>query len=641
MKSHPHDSPPDMTGDIDLDIHAENRWAQDLHQRTGPLHRIKWHRVILDEAHAMKNHNSRTSRACCALRAKHYWATSGTPFPNGISEAYPYFKLLRMPHTESFKLFKKHYLSEGQEVLDKELEKLMIRRTYDDKILGSKIVDLPPTHQETVRIKPKQTEATVYQWLASYFKEKIDGIRHRADLSEEEKREIILAMIQRLRHMVAHWMMVVDILGEVDTNLVKELIKEFGQNLAESQVNRIMQYIQRLGIKHGKFSKTWQKKDKKRREIIKRRTSQWMEQGRPLPKALQKKEKRKGKPKFTVKDLLDARGTLLHSSKTEEVIKQIEKRLNIDPSRKFVVFTQSREMINVLAEWFKKKCWSYLRYHGGMKGQTRKNALKSFKKDPAIQILIVSMLAGGEGLNLTAASCVINLDLWWNKAKETQAYMRVVRIGQDKETDIVRIVLEHTIDMKIMAIQEEKQVAIDSAMNAGSKHAKKWSMDELVDLLEKDPGSCTSTSDFFDANVKVEPSPLDEDMDAEENEDIDDAGSDANDDANDDDNELDANEGSDEEPKNNSDEGSDDENGDDEDIDLEKDGRPEWALPIEVNNMDDYEDQFLNGMLTLKCLAIIEILTAHRAVKMIMSDEVMRYPEEKRSNEWTFSSKYL
>lgn len=70
-------------------------WRQHWAENRGLLHRIKWHRVVLDEASAVKNHRSLTSVSCRALEAKHYWAISGTPIQNNIKEFYPYFKFIR------------------------------------------------------------------------------------------------------------------------------------------------------------------------------------------------------------------------------------------------------------------------------------------------------------------------------------------------------------------------------------------------------------------------------------------------------------------------------------------------------------------------------------------------------------------
>ena len=84
-------------------------WKNTYDKKRGQLHRVFFHRVVLDEAQAIKNYAGRTSIACRALMARHKWALSGTPIVNGLTELYPYFKFLGVPHTGSFKIFKNNY----------------------------------------------------------------------------------------------------------------------------------------------------------------------------------------------------------------------------------------------------------------------------------------------------------------------------------------------------------------------------------------------------------------------------------------------------------------------------------------------------------------------------------------------------
>jgi SNF2 family DNA or RNA helicase len=75
-------------------------WKKYFETERGILHRIKWHRIVLDESQAIKNHKSLTARACIALSAKHHWAISGTPLQNGIEEFYSIFKFIRGKYSD-------------------------------------------------------------------------------------------------------------------------------------------------------------------------------------------------------------------------------------------------------------------------------------------------------------------------------------------------------------------------------------------------------------------------------------------------------------------------------------------------------------------------------------------------------------
>lgn len=131
MRSYPKNEPP-----IDCQT-AEQKiswWKQTYESNRGVLHRMQFYRIVLDEAQAIKNYKSRTSIACRALMAEHRWALSGTPILNDLSEMYPYFKFLGVPHTGSFKIFKHNYCDssnpEHMERLLLRLNQFMIRRTH-------------------------------------------------------------------------------------------------------------------------------------------------------------------------------------------------------------------------------------------------------------------------------------------------------------------------------------------------------------------------------------------------------------------------------------------------------------------------------------------------------------------------------
>ena len=112
---------------------AKDEYWRDFYEREkGPLHAMKFLRIVLDEAQAIKNHRSLTSLACRALNGRFVWAITGTPIQNSIKEFYPYFKLLRVPHTGSYKVFKSNFATpndpDGSEKLNVFLRQFMIRR---------------------------------------------------------------------------------------------------------------------------------------------------------------------------------------------------------------------------------------------------------------------------------------------------------------------------------------------------------------------------------------------------------------------------------------------------------------------------------------------------------------------------------
>lgn len=117
-----------------------------------------------------------------------------------------------------------------------------------------------------------------------------------------------------------------------------------------------------------------------------------------------------------------------------------------------------------------------------MTHDARDKSVAQFRIDPDLKIMIASLKCGGVGLNLTMASRVICVDLWWNSSVEQQAFCRVFRIGQDSETFITRLIVKNTVDEKLQNMQDKKDVAINGAIDNPSILEKR-SLPELMQLF--------------------------------------------------------------------------------------------------------------------------------------------------------------
>merc|ERR1719473_2172674 len=104
-------------------------------------------------------------------------------------------------------------------------------------------------------------------------------------------------------------------------------------------------------------------------------------------------------------------------------------------------------------------------FRGGMTMQARVDALTAFNDDPSLKVILISLKAGGEGLNLQVANHVFLMDPWWNPACEMQAIQRAHRIGQTREVRAVRFISAGTVEEKIIALQEKKQLVFDGAID--------------------------------------------------------------------------------------------------------------------------------------------------------------------------------
>ncbi len=161
---------------------------------------------------------------------------------------------------------------------------------------------------------------------------------------------------------------------------------------------------------------------------------------------------------------------------------------------KVLVFTQFREMTeplaSFLAEVFGK---SGLVLHGGTPVRKRQRLVERFQEDDRVPFMVLSLKAGGIGLNLTAASHVIHFDRWWNPAVENQATDRAFRIGQKKNVLVHKFVCRGTVEERIDELIASKQKLSDEILSGGAESAlTEMSNEELISMVSLDLSSAVS-----------------------------------------------------------------------------------------------------------------------------------------------------
>ncbi|MEA3227966.1 MAG: DEAD/DEAH box helicase, partial [Campylobacterota bacterium] len=154
----------------------------------------------------------------------------------------------------------------------------------------------------------------------------------------------------------------------------------------------------------------------------------------------------------------------------------------LEEGRKILVFSQFTTMLAIIEEKIKQRDIKYTKLTGSTKD--REGAIEKFTKGEA-DIFLISLKAGGVGLNLVEADTVIHYDPWWNPAVENQATDRAYRIGQKKAVFVYKLIVENTIEQKILEMQKRKQ-ALQDGIYDGDKQQEdvKFSGDELLELLK-------------------------------------------------------------------------------------------------------------------------------------------------------------
>eukprot|EP00913_Durusdinium_trenchii_P001440 g1333.t1 len=142
------------------------------------------------------------------------------------------------------------------------------------------------------------------------------------------------------------------------------------------------------------------------------------------------------------------------STKIEALLDEIQQMNKADPTAKGIVFSQFGSMLELVEFRMKRAGISCVVFRGGMSMQARDDALAAFNEDPTLKVILISLKAGGEGLNLQVANHVFLLDPWWNPACEMQAIQRAHRIGQTRPVKAVRFISADTIEEKIIKLQD-------------------------------------------------------------------------------------------------------------------------------------------------------------------------------------------
>lgn len=170
------------------------------------------------------------------------------------------------------------------------------------------------------------------------------------------------------------------------------------------------------------------------------------------------------------------------SGKMDKCISTLESIL--DAGEKTLIFTQYKEMGDILCKVIAEECnIEPLFFHGSLTVPQREELIDKFQNDENVKVMILSLKAGGTGLNLTSATNVIHYDLWWNPAVEDQATDRTYRIGQDKNVMVHRMITLGTFEEKIDEMLKSKKELADLAIYEGEKIITELTDEEIYEIF--------------------------------------------------------------------------------------------------------------------------------------------------------------
>ncbi|KAF1847045.1 uncharacterized protein K460DRAFT_413854 [Cucurbitaria berberidis CBS 394.84] len=508
----------------------------------GGIFSLDYFRIILDEAHYVKNRQSKTAKACYELSARHRWVLTGTPIVNRLEDLFSLVRFLKVEPWSNFSFWKTFItvpfesgdFIRALDVVQTVLEPLVLRRTKDMKTPdGEALVPLPTRTIDVEKIVLSQDERDIYDHIFMRAKSVFTANAEAGTLLKSYT--TIFAQILRLRQSCCHPILTRKaniVADEEDAGLALDLangladdmdlsslierftgegdqdVNRFGvhvlkqiQDEAESEcpicseepmVDQAVTGCWHSACKECLLNYINHQRDKGNiprcfncREPINARDIFEVVRHDHVMEAVSHAFRRgDGPPPATQSPRISLRRIgLTGSAKTQALLTHLKNIRREDKSTKSVVFSQFTSFLDLIEPALTRDHIPFLRFDGSISQKQRAIILAEFASSPKPYVLLLSLRAGGVGLNLTCANKVFMMDPWWSFAVEAQAIDRVHRMGQEREVKVVRFVVEGSIEEKMLRVQERKKFIASSLGMMSDEEKRVQRIEDIKELL--------------------------------------------------------------------------------------------------------------------------------------------------------------
>ncbi|PNS97634.2 hypothetical protein POPTR_016G033700v4 [Populus trichocarpa] len=451
-----------------------------------PLMKIEWWRVILDEAHVIKNANAKQIRDFSKLTARRRWAVTGAPIQNGSFDLFSLMVFFRLDplSTECYwqRLFQKP-LANGDEKGFSRLQKLMatisLRRIKDKDLVG-----LPSKTVETVSFELSGEERVLYDQMEADSKDVI-GCFITADILHSHYVCVLFSVIQlrqlcndsALCSMDLRSLLPSDNIGDASKH--PELLRKMIDGLQDGEdivcsvcldppTDATITICEHIFCKKCICHHLQHKETEQTCPNCRRRLS--LPDLFSAPPESSNPENPKKLSRTT-------------PSKVSALIKLLKESRVVNSISKSVVFSLFDKMLALMEEAVKDAGFNTLRLDASTDEIRQAEIIKEFGSAGADTVLLASLKTSGTGINLTAASKVYLLEPWWNSAAEEQAINRVHQYGQKENVRIVRLIAKNSIEERILEMQERKKAANEAFGRKRPYEQHEASIDDLCRLF--------------------------------------------------------------------------------------------------------------------------------------------------------------
>ncbi|TAQ90264.1 hypothetical protein B7494_g1429 [Chlorociboria aeruginascens] len=497
----------------------------------GGLFSLKYFRVILDEAHHIKNRQAKSAKACYEIAAEHRWVLTGTPIVNRLEDLFSLVRFLRVEPWNNFSFWKtfitvpfesKDFMR-ALDVVQTVLEPLVLRRTKDMKTpTGESLVPLPPKIIDIIDIELSEPEREVYDHIFTRAK--------RAFAANVEAGTVlksytsIFAQILRLRQSCCHPVLTrnQDLVadeeeaagaadaanGLADDMDLQSLIERFtaatddptdanafGAHVLEQirdEADNECPICSEEPMVAQTVTSCWHSACK---ECLLAYIKHQTDKG-DAPRCFSCREvinahdifevvKDEGYPSTDVGKLKISLQRLASNSsaKIGALLNHLKALRLSHPGTKSVVFSQFTSFLSLIEPALNRASIPYLRLDGSMTHKSRAAVLSEFAGSKKGVVLLLSLRAGGVGLNLTMAKRVYMMDPWWSFAVEAQAIDRVHRMGQTDEVHVYRFIVKESVEQRMLKIQDRKKFIASSLGMMSDDEKKLQRIEDIKELL--------------------------------------------------------------------------------------------------------------------------------------------------------------
>ncbi|KAL9548007.1 hypothetical protein MBANPS3_005884 [Mucor bainieri] len=476
-----------------------------IYKEKSILHKVKWHRVILDEAHNIKDRSSNTARSVFNVQGTYKWSLTGTPLQNRVGELYSLIRFMKadpfayyyctkcpckeiawrfsnkrtcdtchhtpMNHVcwwnnEVLKPIQTNgYVNDGRIALKKLgllLDRIMLRRT---KIECADDLGLPPrtviVRRDYFSDEEEDVYTSLYSDVARTFTTYVEAgtvLNNYANIFE---------LLMKMRQCADHPDLVTKRKSD-NQQLVCMLCNDPPEDAIAAVCKHVfcreccVQYCNSFDDERGE-----------RPRCPSCFADFSVDLSQPALELAGGPGANANYSKSSIVNRIDM-DKWRSSTKIEALVEELSKLRREDKTIKSIVFSQFVNFLDLVYWRLSRAGFECIRLDGTMSPEKRAAAINHFMTKPTCTVFLISLKAGGVALNLTEASRVFICDPWWNPAMD-----RIHRLGQHRPIKITRLIIENSIESRIVQLQEKKTALVESTVGKNSNALDKLSVEDL------------------------------------------------------------------------------------------------------------------------------------------------------------------